>query len=198
MSVDIFIVGEDQLCAALAQALVLQSGKAVKIQNIIVANGCGPFKSMIEKMNNVARNVMPVLMIADADQAPCVVAQRNAWIPGNPAPKFSLRLAVREAEAWILADHEGLSEFANFSAALMDRAPDILHDPKQELLRLIRKSKRRELREEMLPRKGAKNLVGLGYNLHLTQFVREHWNAERASHRSPSLARSIPRVAALL
>ncbi|WP_248740034.1 DUF4276 family protein [Pseudomonas sp. MWU12-2029] len=194
----VFIVGEDQLCAELAQAIVLQSGKAVEIQSALVANGCAPFKTMIEKMNNVARNVMPVFMLADADQAPCVVTQRNQWMPANPAQNFSLRLAVREAEAWILADHEGLSEFAGFSAALMDRAPDELNDPKQELLRLIRRSKRRDLREEMLPKKGAKNLVGLGYNLHLTRFVREHWSADRASQRSPSLARSIPRVLALL
>jgi hypothetical protein len=194
----VFIVGEDQLCAELAQAIVLQSGKAVEIQSALVANGCAPFKTMIEKMNNIARNVMPVFMLADADQAPCVVTQRNQWMPTNPAQNFSLRLAVREAEAWILADHEGLSEFASFSAALMDRAPDELNDPKQELLRLIRRSKRRDLREEMLPKKGAKNLVGLGYNLHLTRFVREHWSADRASQRSPSLARSIPRVLALL
>lgn len=194
----VFIVGEDQLCTELAQALVIQSGKDVHIQNLLVANGCGPFKGMIEKMNSVAWNVMPVLMLADADQATCVVTQRNQWIPTNPAPKFSLRLAVREAETWILADHEGLSEFANFSVALMDRSPDQLNDPKQELLRSIRRSKRRDLRDEMLPKKGAKNLVGLGYNLHLTRFVREFWNAERAAQRSPSLARSIPRVAALL
>lgn len=194
----IFIVGEDQLCCALAEAIILQAKKEAVIQQTIIANGCAPFKAMIEKMNNIAKNVMPVLMLADADQAPCVVTQRNAWIPAHPAPRFSLRLIVREAEAWILADHEGLSKFALLSPALMQRLPDEIDDPKQELLRLIRRSKRRDLKDEMLPRKASTSPVGLGYNIHLTQFVREYWSAERAMERSPSLARSIPRIVNLL
>lgn len=198
MAERIFIVGEDQLCCALAEKVVLQSQRDAVIQQVTVANGFGPFQAMIAKMNTVAQTVMPVLMLADADQAPCVVTQRNAWMPAHPSPRFSLRLAVREAEAWVLADHEGLSQFAQFSPALMDRLPDELADPKQELLRLIRRSKRRELRDEMLPRKGTSNTVGLGYNIHLAHFVREYWCAERASERSPSLARSVPRITALL
>jgi hypothetical protein len=194
----IVIVGEDQLCCALAVKLVVQSNKDAIIQQTTVANGCAPFRSMITKMNSIAQTVMPVLMLADADQAPCVVTQRNAWMPAHPSPRLSLRLALREAEAWVLADHEGLSAFAQFSPALMDRSPDEIRDPKQELLRLIRKSKRRDLREEMLPRKGSSNIVGLGYNIHLTQFVRDFWCVERASERSPSLSRAIPRIAALL
>jgi hypothetical protein len=194
----IVIIGEDQLCCVLAEQLVLQSNKGAIIQQTTVANGCAPFRSMIGKMNSIAQSVMPVLMLADADQAPCVVTQRNAWMPSHPSPRFSLRLAVREAEAWVLADHEGFSSFAQLSPALMSRSPDDIMDPKQELLRLIRRSKRRDLREEMLPRKGSSSPVGLGYNIHLTQFVCEFWCAQRASERSPSLSRSIPRIAALL
>lgn len=193
----IVIVGEDQLCCALAEKLVTYLNKETAIRTT-VANGCGPFRTMIERYNSVAKAVTPVFMLADADQASCVVAQVDAWMPSYPSPRFSLRLAVREAEAWVLADHEGLSSFAQFSPALMSRDPDLIADPKQELLRLIRKSKRRDLRTEMLPGKGSSSHVGLGYNIHLTQFVREYWSAERASERSPSLLRAIPRVACLL
>ncbi|MDR6949653.1 hypothetical protein J2Y39_004278 [Pseudomonas sp. 2957] len=198
MEVRIVVVGEDQLCCALAIKLVRHLKKEAIIQQSTVANGCAPFRLMIDKMNSIAQTVMPVLMLADADQAPCVVTQRDAWMPAHPSPRLSLRLAVREAESWVLADHEGFSAFAQLSPALMTRSPDKLMDPKQELLRLIRKSKRRDLREEMLPRKGSSSPVGLGYNNHLTQFVHEFWCAERASERSPSLARSIPRIAAIL
>lgn len=194
----VVVVGEDQLCCALAEAIILQSNRGAIIQQRTITNGCAPFRAMIEKMNVVADSVMPVIMLADADQAPCVVTQRNTWMPPHPSPRLALRLAVREAEAWVLADHEGLSAFAQFSPALMNRTPDVIMDPKQELLRLIRRSKRRDLREEMLPRKGSSSPTGLGYNMHLKQFVQESWSAERAAERSPSLSRCIPRIAALL
>ncbi|MDR5760892.1 hypothetical protein QCE88_28300 [Caballeronia sp. LZ035] len=132
-------------------------------------------------MNEVARNVMPVLMVADADQAPCVVAQRNAWLPPNASNRLSMRLAVKEAEAWVLADHIGFSRFAAVSKDLFPALPETDVDPKQRLLSLVKKSKRRELRDEMLPGKGATSPVGLGYNVHMTDFVRNHWSVGAGS-----------------
>lgn len=149
-------------------------------------------------MNNVANNVMPVLMVADADQAPCVVTQRNAWLPPNASQRLSMRLAVKEAEAWVLADHIGFSKFAIVSKDLFPAKPEEVLDPKQALLAIVKKSKRRELRDEMLPGKGATSPVGLGYNIHMTEFVAEHWDIARAVDRAPSLARAIPRVIAML
>lgn len=194
----VFVVGEDELCCAIADALIAYSGIATNIQQRIVAGGAAPFKQRISAMNNVARNVMPVLMVADADQAPCVVTQRNAWLPPNVSQRLSMRLAVKEAEAWVLADHVGFSKFANISKDLFPAHPEAEPDPKQVLLGLVRKSKRRELRDEMLPGKGATSPVGLGYNIHMTDFVKNHWNIGRAVDRAPSLARAIPRILALL
>jgi hypothetical protein len=141
---------------------------------------------------------MPVLMVADADQAPCVVTQRNSWLPRDVSQRLSMRLAVKEAEAWVLADHVGFSKFAIVSRDLFPANPETEPDPKQALLALVKKSKRRELRDEMLPGKGATSKVGLGYNFHMTDFVKNHWNIGRAVDRAPSLARAIPRVTALL
>ncbi|CAB3782343.1 hypothetical protein [Paraburkholderia caffeinilytica] len=198
MTGTVFVVGEDELCCAIADALIAHSGIAADIQQRIVAGGAGPFKQKILAMNNVARNVMPVLMIADADQAPCVVTQRNSWLPRDVSQRLSMRLAVKEAEAWVLADHIGFSKFAVVSKDLFPGNPEMEPDPKQALLALVKKSKRRELRDEMLPGKGATSPVGLGYNIHMTEFVKNHWNVGRAVDRAPSLARAIPRVAALL
>lgn len=193
----VFVVGEDELCCAIADALIAHTGVAPSIQQRIVAGGAAPFRSRIPAMNNVARNVMPVLMIADADQAPCVVTQRNSWLPPNVSHRLSMRLAVKEAEAWILADHIGFSRFAVVSKDLFPAQPETENDPKQTLLALVKRSKRRELRDEMLPGKGATSPVGLGYNIHMTDFVKNHWNVNRAIDRAPSLARAIPRVFAL-
>lgn len=198
MTGTVFVVGEDELCCAIADALIAHSGIAANIQQRIVTGGAGPFRQKILAMNNVAKNVMPVLMVADADQAACVVTQRNAWLPRDVSQRLSMRLAVREAEAWVLADHIGFSKFAVLSKDLFPGNPEAEADPKQALLALVKKSKRRELRDEMLPGRGATSPVGLGYNVHMTDFVKNHWDVGRAVNRAPSLARAIPRVAALL
>lgn len=192
------LVGEDQLCLELGVALILQSGHPAKIEFQQVAGGAAKLREKIGKMSDVADNVMPVLMVADADQAPCAVTQRNLWLPAHASHRLALRLAVREAEAWVLADHEGFSTFAQVAQAKLPPTPEDVHDPKLALLNLIRNSKRRDLREEMLPGKRSVSPVGLGYNTHLKDFVRSYWRADRAMQRAPSLAKAIPRVAELL
>lgn len=196
--IPVYTVGEDEVCCSLARALIAQS----EVQGIAkysnIAGGFGAFVSDVERMNRVAANSMPVLMLADADQDPCVVNQVRNWMPRHPAPAFSMRLAVREAESWILADREGFSQFLEVSPDVLPPAPDTLDDPKQALLAIVRRSRKRILREEMLPARRSSAPVGLGYNIHLTDFISNHWSATRAMERSPSLARAIPRIADLL
>ncbi|RQT71924.1 hypothetical protein DF029_14060 [Burkholderia cepacia] len=198
MTGTVFVVGEDALCCSIADALIVHSGIAVEVEQRIVAGGAGPFRQRIPAMNNVANNVMPVIMVADADQAPCVVTQRNSWLPQNVSPRLSMRLAVREAEAWVLADHVGFAQFVTVSKDLFPAQPENELDPKQTLLAIVKRSRRRELREEMLPGKGATSPVGLGYNIHMTDFVKNYWDIGRATERAPSLARAVPRILALL
>lgn len=198
MAVSVFIVGEDDLCCFLGEALIMQSSVKAVVEYSQATGGFGKFKEKISSMNTIASNVMPVLMIADADQDICVVRQRNSWMPKYPSEKFSLRLAVRESESWLLADRDGFSAFAEISPDLIPRAPDATENPKELLLQLIKRSRKRQLREEMLPTKGIRSKIGLGYNIHLRDFVKNYWNAERAANNSPSLARSIPRITALL
>ncbi|HYN79659.1 MAG TPA: hypothetical protein VES73_17905 [Lamprocystis sp. (in: g-proteobacteria)] len=66
--------------------------------------------------------------------------------------------------------------------------------PKAALLDLVRKSKHRELRQEILPRPGVSFPVGLGYNDQWCRFVRDHWETGRAAKASPSLARAVERL----
>ncbi|HBP4656368.1 TPA: hypothetical protein L5599_000836 [Pseudomonas aeruginosa] len=191
-----YVVGEDQACCSLATMMIVQLGGEVKHQS--VERGFGPFVAKIRNMNTIAQNVMPVVMLADGDQGACVVAQRNEWMPLHPAGRFCLRLAVREAESWVLSDREGLSQFAEVSSATIPANPDGLPDPKRSLLNVMQRSRRRVLREEMLPGRASNALVGLGYNLHLKAFIETVWSAERAAQNSPSLLRALNRIAALI
>ena len=71
----------------------------------------------------------------------------------------------------------------------MPTSPDELPDPKAALLKLVRKSSKRELKRDILPPRGATSPVGLGYNSQLRHFVRSHWSNDRAAKHFPSLSR---------
>lgn len=187
------VVGEDDVCRALGQALIRQANIPAQEQMALATGGFGPFRSKIEKMNEVATHSMPVLMIADGDQDPCPFEQIRAWRPRHQARRLQIRLAVREAESWLLADHTAFADFAGVSVATIPRSPDDIADCKSALLHLISRSRKRILRDEML-REGQLK-PGLGYNFHLISFIEQNWAAERAAERSESAARAIPRVA---
>jgi hypothetical protein len=105
-----------------------------------------------------------------------------------------LRVAVREVEAWLLADHDAVRLFFGRGAA--GRLPDptdAIADPKQFLLELARLAPR-DIRDDLRPAPGALSAQGLGYNVRLTQFVRENWDPRRAARRSLSLARTRHRL----
>ncbi|MCL4556765.1 MAG: DUF4276 family protein [Gammaproteobacteria bacterium] len=194
MQKDVIIVGEDKLCCALASKLIKEHNEKLRIYQEIVCNGFGDFKSRVSRMNQAAATVMPVIMLADADQRECVVEQLNDWLPKMPAKDFYLRLAVREVEAWLLADSEGFANFLAISPDLVAPQPEVLSDPKNHLLQLVRKSKNRELKDGMLPKKGISTPIGLEYNAILSRFVEQDWSACRAQLRAPSLSRAVNRL----
>lgn len=198
MAIPVYVVGEDGICCALAKSLLSQTGGLGVAAYEKNASGFGEFVKVIPKMNQVAHTATAVLMLADGDQHACIVQQIKNWMPAHPAKGFMLRLAVREAESWILADSKGFGKFAEISPAIIPTQPDLLPNPKEALLALIGKSKRRILREEMLPRKRSSAPVGLGYVLHLTDFLENYWCIKRASEASPSLARSVTTVTSTL
>ncbi len=55
----------------------------------------------------------------------------------------------------------------------------------------VRKSRRREIRNDILPARGTTAKVGPNYNGCLIRFVREHWQPERARRKADSLHRAI-------
>ena len=192
MANETIVFSEDALCCELGSAVLGQLGCPERV--LPPAGGAARFKDNISRMNNVANNGFTVLMLADADQAACAPLQLASWTPRGVHANLLLRLAVRESESWIMADRHAFAEFAQVSVAVVPRVPDELPDPKQSLLGLIRRCKRRDLRDEMLPARGSRSKVGLGYNVQLHRFVCEQWSAERALANSPSLARTVGRI----
>jgi hypothetical protein len=104
------------------------------------------------------------------------------------------RIAVREVEAWLLADQERLSTFLKVATARVPSEPEAEHDPKRAMVDIARKSRKREIREDMVPRPGSGRTVGPAYASRLIEFVSHPttgWRPDIAAKRSDSLRRCL-------
>ena len=104
------------------------------------------------------------------------------------------RVAVREVEAWLLADRDGFANYLNLPLAKTPQHPEQEVDPKQSLLGLVRRCKKRRLVEELVPTNGSSASIGPLYNKRMGEFVRDTWNITRAAENSDSLARAVSRI----
>ncbi len=150
----------------------------------------------INGYNNAAR-FAPWVALVDLDQdcdcaPPCI----QQWLP-NPSPSMCFRVAVRAAEAWLLADRERMARFLGIGVARMPDNPDDLDDPKRELINLARRSRRRAIHGEIVPREGSGRRVGPLYTTRMMDFIQDKiggWRPGRARRVSGSLARCIARL----
>lgn len=193
----ILVVGEDALTCAIGEKLVKELLPAWQMpQPSIDKKGVTKLIPELHRYIRQAKEFRPVLCIADTD-GQCIKELLDQWLPKQQIPdNFLLRLAVSEAESWLLADNEALANYLEVSPARIPRTPDEIADPKRNLLSLARKSKKRVIRLEVVSQSDPEK-QGNGYNQHLCDFVRMHWSAHRAAGNSPSLKRSIMRIAKL-
>ncbi|MBK7767294.1 MAG: hypothetical protein IPI44_15045 [Sulfuritalea sp.] len=161
----------------------------------INTGGITKLKPNLYRYVEQARHVQPVVCVADTDGR-CPVDLVQQWLPGHTESRFVFRLAVTEAESWLLADHATLAEFLAVPVARMPDRPDELVDPKRVILGLARRSGHRWIRDEV-GSSLAPDKRGNGYNLHLVQYVRKHWRPTQAAEQSPSIARAIRNIGKL-
>lgn len=116
----------------------------------------------------------------------------------RPAKHMRFRIAVHATEAWLLADRERISQFLGVGILRVPAQPDDERDAKQTMVNLARRSRRRAIREDMVPRRGTSSRVGPGYTNRLIEYASNLWRPDIAARTSQSLARCIealrPRV----
>lgn len=146
---------------------------------------------LLEQLNhyNQAATFSPWIVLLDLDQdAGCAPSAKAAWLI-TPAPQMCFRIAVRAVESWLLADRESLAAFLSINASLIPATPESLSNPKETLVNLARRSRRRTLREEMTPRPGSGRPVGPAYTSRLIEYAQTQWRPEVASQHADSLQR---------
>jgi hypothetical protein len=149
-------------------------------------------RQKIAGYNNAAQR-MPWIVLVDLDSDDdCAPPLRNAWLRLlQPAPYLCFRVAVREVEAWLLADAERLAGFLGVARSRLPPDPERLADPKTTMVNLARASRRRDIREDMVPRPGSGRQVGPAYSSRLIEFASADWRPDVAADRADSLMRAM-------
>ncbi|MFJ4619917.1 hypothetical protein [Streptomyces sp. NPDC088812] len=164
--------------------------------DVNMVQGKGGKSALLKKLPayNQAAKFMPWFVLVDMDTVDgCVVASVREWLP-VPADLMVFRVAVAEIESWLLADRDAIADFLGVSASKVPRNPDSLQDPKQEIINLARKSRRRDIREGLVPRPNSGTSVGPTYASDIRDFGLRLWRPRIAADESPSLARCLQRV----
>lgn len=139
---------------------------------------------------NDAANGTPWFVLRDLDHdaecAPALLADRS-FVPKS---WMVYRIAVREVEAWLLADAESLADFLGVEPSLIPTDPDGEADPTTTLVNLARRSSRATVRKRMVPKPNSSAQVGPLYEAAIIEYGAEHWSLDRACRRSASLKRA--------
>lgn len=177
------VVYEDEVSLSLMERIIGSATGGLAIDRHYPAHGYGKIRAKIKSYNAAAR-YMPFFILTDLDMNDCAPGLIREWLGGAPSPGLIFRVAVREAESWILADTKGFSRFLSVSEALLPSEPDLLPDPKAALLKLAARARKRVIRDALLPHEFARQ--GPDYNGTLQAFIRREWNLSAARRRSPS------------
>lgn len=182
------LVFEDEISEFVMVKLAEESKKYF-VANSYSEGGFGYIKKNIGGFNEAARGC-PFFILTDLDNVDCAPNLIEDWLGESAHPNLIFRIAVREVEAWLLADIEGFSKFTGLSEANFRDNIEEIADPKAELLQLVKRCRIRKIKEDILP-KNEFAVVGPNYNGRLGEFVMKHWSISRAIKRSDSLKRAM-------
>lgn len=194
---NLLVAVEDELSAAVMRKLIQATGRKFIISRIMNARGYGRLRSDIPKFRN-ACHVLPHVVLTDLDQYPCPPALLRDWKAQSLPPQLLIRIAVREVEAWLLADRIGIANFLSVARTKVPQYPEAEADPKRTLINLARRSRRQRLTIELVPETGSSASIGPFYNSRLSEFVNTSWDVESARTVSPSLDRTLSRLATFM
>lgn len=174
---------------AVIKRLIVEAGATVG--PVYGKQGKKSLRSGISGYNNAGRH-RPWIVLVDLDQdADCAPNLCRAWI-STKSPKLCFRVAVREIESWLLSDRESIARFLSVPVASVPINPEAEINPKQTMVNLAATSKRRDIREDMVPRPGSGRSVGPAYTSRLVEFVQSPetlWRPNHAARHSESLQR---------
>jgi hypothetical protein len=162
-------------------------------------NGKPHLKKHINGYNQAAR-LRPWLVLIDLNhEFDCAPPLKSVWLQ-KPSSLMCFRVAVREVEAWLLADRQRFSSFFQIPLSIVPTGPESIDNPKELIVNLAGRSRSRAIRDDMVPRLGSGRSIGPGYPSRLIEFAiddRKGWRPQHAARSSDSLKRCLNRLRAL-
>lgn len=186
---------EDALTESLALKILRTIPTRYATRTIYNRGGNGYLKRTINGFNNAARGT-PFLVGTDLDRYDCPPNLIDDWLTSPKHPNLLIRVAVREAEAWVLADRGSFANFLGINVTMVPDDVEALRNPKEILIQLARRSRKKQLRDDICPPLNGTSKVGPNYNARLGSFVSESWDPSVARLNSPSLDRALLRLVA--
>ncbi len=169
--IPIDLVVEDELSEAVACKLLESSPRPYAHRIVYSRGGFGYIKKNICGFNNAAKGT-PYLVLTDLDTEVCAPALIGKWLNNRTLqPNLLFRVAVKEVEAWLLAHRSAFAEFVGVREGLVPRDVEQICDPKKKLIDIVRRSRRKRIREDIVPPAHSTREQGPDYNGRLARFV---------------------------
>lgn len=153
-------------------------------------SGYGQLRVNVQSFNNAAVET-PHLLLTDLDVAGCAPELIQEWVGGVLHPNFVFRVAVREVEAWLLADINNFAEFLSLAPAAIPANIEAIAQPKEEIVRLAALSPDAEIKDNLVPRPGSTATTGRLFTRTLVGYVWHLWDVDAAAGNSDSLNRAL-------
>ena len=193
-SISINAVVEGSLDEAVVRRLTQYAG--IDLGLILGKKGKSYILEKIAGLNSAAGKFLPWFVLLDLDNdEDCAPPAARKWLP-SPSQYLCFRIAVREVETWLLADREKFSDYLGVDRSSIPDNPEIIPDPKGFVVNLAKSSKRRDVRDLIVPTIESGRKEGRAYTSILSEFVQGvkqagAWRPDIASNHSDSLRRCI-------
>ena len=137
-------------------------------------SGYGQLKVRLPAFNKAADEGLPFIVLTDLDvHIRCPGQLLARWLPrATPSPNLIFRVAVKEVEAWLMADAANLAECLHAPVGTVPNAVEAVGDPKIAILGLAVASTSAEIQQDMLPAPGSTAEVGPCFERVLLNFAR--------------------------
>jgi len=193
---EVMLVVEDVASEHVLRRILRHALPDASIAGVNVSGGFGQIKARMGRYLN-ACNVFPHLVLTDLDTYRCPIALMSEWgLPDQLPESLIFRVAIREVEAWLMADRERIAEFLQVPVTKIPADVESEVDPKRCLINLARRSRSKRFAVEFCPADGSKASQGVLYNDHLIRFTTELWRVDVARRGSESLDRALRRLEA--
>jgi hypothetical protein len=192
MSSQIDYAGEGSTDAVLARRLILEVGGTPGRDYVTGyrTRGKDALDQRIPGLVLAAQLGRRLLVLRDLDAEPCAALLVQRLLPAR-TPTFCLRIAIRTAEAWLMADRDGIAAALGIAASRLPLDPDAEPDPKGVLRRIAAGARNRAARSAFTGT--AQQAQGW-----IAEFMQDRWCPSRGRTRSSSLDRALSRLETLV